>query len=94
MCVVCGKQDDYAKFNVIPTVYRVHLPDSLKSHRSHDIVLLCFECHTKAAVHQNILKKEISKKYNSNQKQLSQYYEINKQINNIRKTAISLKKTT
>jgi hypothetical protein len=31
--------------HVIPLVYRAHFPMKLKSHSSHDIVLLCGSCH-------------------------------------------------
>lgn len=48
-CVVCGSTKDYARFFIIPSLYRTHLPDGLKSHRSHDIVLMCFGCHDLAS---------------------------------------------
>ena len=48
-CVVCGKDKDYSRFHVVPTLYRTHFPDELKSHRAHDIVLLCFFCHEQAS---------------------------------------------
>ena len=48
-CVVCGATENYSRFHVVPTLYRTHFPDNLKSHRSHDVVLLCFECHDKAS---------------------------------------------
>lgn len=48
-CVVCGLDKDYSRFHVIPTLYRTHFPDELKSHRSHDIVVLCFNCHERAS---------------------------------------------
>lgn len=33
---------------MIPGCYRRHFPEALKSHRSHDIVLLCLSCHERA----------------------------------------------
>ena len=48
-CVVCGVAKDYSRFFIIPSMYRTHLPDELKSHRSHDIVLMCFNCHDLAS---------------------------------------------
>lgn len=48
-CVVCNSSDDYSRFYIIPSLYRTHLPDELKSHRSHDIVLMCFNCHDLAS---------------------------------------------
>lgn len=45
MCVGCGEQNHYLRYRVIPSCYRIHFPEHLKSHRSHDIVLLCVDCH-------------------------------------------------
>ena len=63
-CVVCGATHDYSRFFIIPSRYRTHLPDELKSHRSHDIVLMCFSCHEIASKKQDKLKAELSEKYN------------------------------
>ena len=49
MCVVCGNKDDFAKFSVVPKVYKEHLPETLKKHCSHDVLLLCFGCREKAS---------------------------------------------
>ena len=43
-CVRCGRDSEYSRFHIVPSIYRTHLPETLKSHRSHDVVLLCFEC--------------------------------------------------
>lgn len=51
-CVTCGSTKDYARFFIIPSLYRTHMPDELKAHRSHDIVLMCFGCHEKASSRQ------------------------------------------
>ena len=48
-CVVCGLKEQYSRFFIIPSLYRTHLPEELKSHRSHDIVLMCFGCHDLAS---------------------------------------------
>ena len=44
VCVRCGKDSEYSRFHIVPSIYRTHLPECLKSHRSHDVVLLCFDC--------------------------------------------------
>lgn len=44
-CVGCGESSHYLRYRVIPSCYRQHFPEHLKSHRSHDIVLLCVDCH-------------------------------------------------
>jgi hypothetical protein len=33
------------RYRVVPACYRRCFPAHLKSHRSHDIVLLCIDCH-------------------------------------------------
>lgn len=45
ICVGCGEENHYLRYRVIPSCYRVHFPEHLKSHRSHDIVLVCVDCH-------------------------------------------------
>jgi cation-transporting P-type ATPase D len=65
ICVVCGKDKDYSRFHVVPTLYRTHFPDELKSHRAHDIVLLCFHCHEQASRKQDVLKAELAIHHNA-----------------------------
>lgn len=48
-CVVCGNKEKYLKYHIVPLLYRQHFPNSFKSHRSHDVVLLCLECHEQAS---------------------------------------------
>lgn len=45
ICVGCGEGKHYLRYRIIPSCYRMHFPEHLKSHRSHDIVLLCVDCH-------------------------------------------------
>ncbi|KHN41226.1 Exonuclease 3'-5' domain-containing protein 2 [Glycine soja] len=45
ICVGCGEGNHYLRYRIIPSCYRIHFPEHLKSHRSHDIVLLCVDCH-------------------------------------------------
>ena len=63
--MICGGSKDYARFFIIPGWYRTHLPEELKSHRSHDIVLMCFACHESASQHQEKLKQELAKKHDA-----------------------------
>jgi cobalt/nickel-transporting P-type ATPase D len=63
-CVVCGKDDKYMRFHIIPVVYRRFFPLEYKSHNSHDIILLCLNCHEKANKLYHKQKEVISKKYN------------------------------
>lgn len=43
-CVGCGRPDGFSRYRIIPSCYRRHFPVALKSHRSHDVVLLCLSC--------------------------------------------------
>ncbi|OAE24805.1 hypothetical protein AXG93_1988s1090 [Marchantia polymorpha subsp. ruderalis] len=47
-CVGCGESSHYLRYRIIPSCYRQYFPEHLKSHRSHDIVLLCVDCHEAA----------------------------------------------
>lgn len=44
-CVVCGAIESFNRKNIVPREYRKHFPDVMKSHSSHDIVLLCPHCN-------------------------------------------------
>lgn len=46
-CVVCGKEDEINKHHVVPRVYRRQMPDRYKNRTSHDVVVLCLDCHAK-----------------------------------------------
>ncbi|XP_057829947.2 protein RRP6-like 3 isoform X2 [Cryptomeria japonica] len=60
LCVGCGETNHYLRYRIIPSCYRMHFPEHLKSHRSHDIVLLCVDCHEIAHSAAEKYKKQIS----------------------------------
>ena len=62
-CVICGETENYLRFHIVPLLYRSCFPENLKSHKSHDVVLLCLSCHEKARIVYDKKKKEISEKY-------------------------------
>ena len=62
-CVICGKTENYLRFHIVPLLYRSCFPENLKSHKSHDVVLLCLSCHEKARKVYEKKKEEISIKY-------------------------------
>ncbi|GMH33336.1 hypothetical protein BSKO_01170 [Bryopsis sp. KO-2023] len=62
-CVSCGEEGHYLRYKVVPACYRRHFPVHLKSHRSHDVVLLCVDCHHRAQVAADKLKRMIAKEY-------------------------------
>ncbi|GLU17381.1 hypothetical protein SLE2022_337500 [Rubroshorea leprosula] len=63
ICVGCGVGNHYLRYRVIPSCYRVHFPEHLKSHRSHDIVLLCVDCHEIAHAAAEKHKRKISAEF-------------------------------
>ncbi|GAB2256784.1 hypothetical protein Droror1_Dr00022843 [Drosera rotundifolia] len=63
MCVGCGEKNHYLRYRIIPSCYRVHFPEHLKSHRSHDIVLLCVDCHEVAHAAAEKYKRQVSTEF-------------------------------
>ncbi|PRW59440.1 DNA damage checkpoint isoform A [Chlorella sorokiniana] len=59
-CVACGEQGHYLRYRVVPSCYRRAMPVRLKSHRSHDIVLLCVSCHELAHAASEKLKRQVA----------------------------------
>lgn len=65
VCVVCGRTDSYIRKNIVPHEYRRHFPDYLKQHSSHDILLLCIDCHQCSWTYDSILRQEIAEEYDA-----------------------------
>lgn len=63
ICVSCGEGNHYLRYRIIPSCYRMHFPEHLKSHRSHDIVLLCVDCHEIAHAAAEKYKKKIAAEF-------------------------------
>ncbi|KAL3509763.1 hypothetical protein ACH5RR_029164 [Cinchona calisaya] len=63
ICVGCGEGNHYLRYRIIPSCYRMHFPEHLKSHRSHDIVLLCVDCHEIAHAAAEKYKRQIAKDF-------------------------------
>ncbi|KAE9593071.1 putative ribonuclease D [Lupinus albus] len=63
VCVGCGEGNHYLRYRIIPSCYRVHFPEHLKSHRSHDIVLLCVDCHEVAHASAEKYKRKIASEF-------------------------------
>jgi hypothetical protein len=45
ICVSCGSNGHHMRHYIVPYSYRSLFPDEYKSHMSHDIVILCPDCH-------------------------------------------------
>lgn len=54
LCGLC------CRYRIVPSCYRRSFPPHLKSHRSHDIVLLCVDCHQAAHKAAERLKRQLA----------------------------------
>jgi len=64
ICVACGSDKNYLRHQIIPGKFRIFFSEKFKSHRSHDVVLLCFDCNEIAIKKQAELEANLSQKYN------------------------------
>jgi 5-methylcytosine-specific restriction endonuclease McrA len=64
ICVVCGVKDDLTLHHVVPYAYRRLLPDSVKKHNCHDVLILCVPCHRRYETVADGKKKELISRYN------------------------------
>lgn len=64
-CVVCGEKEFLTKHHVVPSFYRRYFPLEVKSHKFHDILSVCVDCHERYERHADELKLEISIKYDA-----------------------------
>lgn len=64
-CAVCGSEENLVRKNVIPHEYRKFFPSVMKSKTSHDILLLCIECHQKSNISENVLRLKLKAKCNA-----------------------------
>lgn len=58
-CVVCGAKASFRRFHVIPHAFRRHFPNWYFSHRGHDSLLMCENCHLKAEKQTEKLVKKV-----------------------------------
>lgn len=65
ICVNCGTKEELTKHHVIPRVYIKYFPLEIKSNNSHDVVLLCADCHSDYELEATKLKKELAIKYDA-----------------------------
>lgn len=91
-CVVCGKDGNLCRFSIVPQAYRRLMPESVKSHSSHDIVLLCQLCLRNTSISYDGFKKNLAKDlrilYHAPQ------YEVDKELQCVVKAAQSMAKYT
>ncbi|XP_072023235.1 exonuclease 3'-5' domain-containing protein 2-like [Amphiura filiformis] len=65
-CVVCGRGDtSTSRKYVVPHEYRRFFPEYLKNCSSHDVLLLCHQCHHKSCLDDVTLKQTLVQEYNA-----------------------------
>ena len=57
---MCAHAEHFTRYHIIPVAYRGYFPVQVKSHRSHDVVLVCVDCHSRANFYTMQLKKTIA----------------------------------
>lgn len=63
LCVVCGSLEQLTQHHCVPACYRTHFPQEIKSHSSHDVLVVCSNCHHKYEHHAYEFRKELSKEF-------------------------------
>ena len=93
VCVVCGSLDDLSKHHVVPKCYRKHLSNKYKAYASHDVLLLCTDCHHKYEEIAEKYKKDISKIYLDEYQiiKLKQIHALNYDVIGAAKTLLKFK---
>ncbi|KAG6456921.1 hypothetical protein O3G_MSEX010014 [Manduca sexta] len=59
-CVVCSGETSCIRKNVVPREYRKYFPEIMKDHSSHDVVLLCAECHRASNMRDQTLRERLA----------------------------------
>lgn len=65
ICVVCGSDHSYMRKNIVPHDYRRYFPLVMKDHHSHDVLLMCSDCHRLSTFYDDKLRRELAIKYNA-----------------------------
>jgi len=65
ICVNCRTKQNLTKHHIIPRCYIKHFPLEIKSNNSHDVVLLCDDCHSSYEQEATLVKKELAEKYDA-----------------------------
>jgi len=63
VCVVCGGNESFVRKMIIPHDYRKYFPQNFKDHMSHDVLLMCLQCHRYAQQNDELLRQELAEKY-------------------------------
>lgn len=85
-CVVCGAEDKFIRKNVVPREYRKYFPLVMKSHQSHDVLLLCPACHNTSTQYDLVLRRQLAEECNAPLMPPAMKDENKKKLKNMRTT--------
>jgi len=86
ICVACGDAKKHQmRFYIVPHVYRNLFPKQYKTHMSHDVVLLCSDCHLICGQASNIRMNELEEQFHPQKK-----YYIDHELYKIQSSAMAL----
>jgi hypothetical protein len=86
VCVACGDAEKHQmRFYIVPHVYRNLFPKKYKTHMSHDVVLLCSDCHLICGQASNIRMNELEERFHPQKK-----YHVDHELYKMRSSAMAL----
>ncbi|EGG20780.1 3'-5' exonuclease domain-containing protein [Cavenderia fasciculata] len=89
-CCVCGSGKQLMRHSIVPHSYRQYLPVRVKSHSSHDVVLLCCDCHLHVNRRIHLMRMMIANEYGIEYDTGADSMEIDMQILKLTKQAAVL----
>lgn len=92
-CCCCSRTDELVRKNVIPKEYRKHLPNQFKDRQSHDVVLLCVQCHCSSNMFDNIMREELATQHGIPINYKNNFMVINRTKSSVRAAAKALTAT-
>lgn len=90
LCVICGTEYDLTRHHVVPHSFRKYFPKDIKSHSSHDVVLLCIECHSDYEMDSQEYRKQLADELGISPAETSQI--MDKKLNKAKKFARAILK--
>ncbi|KAL5263177.1 hypothetical protein ACHWQZ_G008549 [Mnemiopsis leidyi] len=92
-CCCCSQTEDLVRKNVIPKEYRKHLPSEFKDRQSHDVVLLCVQCHCSSNIFDNIMRDELANQHGVPINYKNKFVVVNRTKSGVRAAAKALTAT-
>ena len=59
-CVVCGQTQNNLRKYIVPHEYRKEFPEVMRDHQSHDVLLMCLNCHQKSNLSDQMLRNQLN----------------------------------